>query len=314
MISLLPAGTREIGWEQYDWLNSYLSTLPLSEDSMAHSAGYFLHTGRNGLFLVRYLGEAALIAIHPNIQNAALVLPAGGHCAPKLWAHLCQSISSGGMDVTLARITPGHATNIEQMECFEPVEETTLDWRYPAVVLDTRKLSEMAGGAFSKYRHKVRRAFRDASIEVVDQQSPEYFERKKAVLQMIEKWAIAVSEIKNFDTKHLISSNRAAYFMGKRSINELACRVYFSAGRAIGFCASEMTEHSQTANGIAMCLDRDWIGCSEYMYWNEARLMYENGYKFYNINGSETESLDSFRSKLRPHERIRLRTFRLAGA
>ena len=314
MISLLPAGTREISWDQYDWLSDYLSTLPLSEDSMAHSAAYFLFTGRNGLFLVRHRGQVALVAFHPNISSAALVLPAGGHCAPKLWAHLCRSISSGGMDVTLARITPNQASIVEQERCFRSVDETKLDWRYPVVILDTKKLSEMNGGAYARYRQRVRRAFRDAPIATVDQWSPTYAAREKAVLHMIEQWAVAVSELKDFDTTHLISSNLEAYYMGQRRINEVACRIYVSGDRAIGFCASEMTRHGRIANGIAMSLDRNWAGCSEYMYWNEAKLIHENGYSLYNINGSETESLDRFRSKLRPHERIHLQTFRWVEA
>ncbi|WP_299865925.1 phosphatidylglycerol lysyltransferase domain-containing protein [uncultured Roseobacter sp.] len=310
MISLLPAGSREVSWDQYNWLSKYLSILPKSEDSIAHSAAYFLHTGRKGLFLVRHCGQVAFVASHPNIDSAALVLPAGGHSAPKLWAELCQRISSGGMDVTLARITSKQATIVEKAGCFQPVDEVKLDWRYPVVVLDTKKLSEMNGGTFAKYRHKVRRAFRNAPIMTVDQWSPIYVEREKSVLHMIKQWAIAVSEIKDFDTRHLISSNLAAYYMGKRRIDEVTCRVYLSGDKVIGFCSSEMTRHGRTANGIAMCLDRNWVGCSEYMYWNEAKLIRDNGYDFYNINGSETASLDSFRSKLRPHDRIPLQTFR----
>lgn len=222
MISLLPAGTREVGWDQYDWLTDYLSTLPLSQDSMAHSAAYFLHTGRNGLFLVTHRGQVAIVACRPNIKGAALVLPAGGHHAPELWMRLCQSISSGGIDVTLARITPNQAAKVEEDGFFRSVDETKLDWRYPVVIVDTRKLSEMNGGTYARYRQKVRRAIRDAPIQTVDQWSPNYVAQEKAVLHMIEQWAVAVSEIKNFDTSHLISSNLAAYYMGQRRINEVA--------------------------------------------------------------------------------------------
>ncbi|PTW39747.1 phosphatidylglycerol lysyltransferase domain-containing protein [Rhodovulum kholense] len=309
MMSLLPAGSRKIDWDDYAWFSKFLAELPPSVDSMAHSGAYLLHTGRNGLFLVEHRGQTAFVAVHPNIECAALVLPAGAHFAPELWSHLCSSIASAGLNVTLGRITPDFSMQMEKIDFFRATTEKTLDWRYPVTILDVAKLSEMRGSSYRGYRKKVNRANRDVPIEIADQRSPIYFERYAAVVHMIEKWADAVSSIKNFDTKHLVSSNLAAYHMGMRQIEGLSCKIYYAGNSVIGFSAVEVPQNGGIANGIARCLDRSWIGCSEYMYWNDAKILSDSGYGLYNINGSETKSLDEFRSKLRPYRKINLQTF-----
>jgi hypothetical protein len=311
LIDLLPGDTRSLTWNHYGWLDGYLSDLPASPDSMAHSAAYFLHTGRKGLYLVRSRNQSALVAVHPNIENAALVLPTGGCAAPELWRELCDCIASNGWNVSLGRVPETLTPYVEPIGAFELTTEQKLDWRYPVTIVDTKKLSKLDGGEYSEYRRKVRRATKRAKISVIDQRSTLYAEFGQAVLEMIEEWAKAVSQIKKFDTEHLISSNLSAYELGLRRIEQTVCRIYFTDDAVIGFCASELPRLGRTANGIAMCLDRSWIGCSEFMYWTEAKKFHEQGYSLYNINGSETKSLDEFRSKLQPVNQISLHTYQL---
>lgn len=278
---------------------------------MAHSAAYFLHTGRKGLYLVRIRHHSALVAVHPNIENAALVLPAGGCAAPELWLDLCERILFGGWNVSLGRVPNTLAPYVESTEAFELVTERKLDWRYPVTIVDNNKLGKLSGGEYSEYRRKVRRATKYSPISVIDQTSPLYSEFRQSVTEMIEDWARSVSDVKDFDTAHLISSNLSAYELGLVANSQVVCRIYYSNETVIGFCASEIPTVGRTANGIAMCLDRSWTGCSEFMYWREAKKFVQQGYSHYNINGSETLSLDKFRSKLRPVDQIFLHTYQL---
>lgn len=278
---------------------------------MAHSAAYFLHTGRKGLYLVRIRHHSALVAMHPNIEDSVLVLPAGGCAAPELWRVLCERISLEGWSVSLGRVPNTLVPHVESTEAFELIAERKLDWRYPVTTINNKKLSELSGGEYSEYRRKIRRATKRSPISIIDQRSPLYAKFHQEVLKMIEEWARTVSGIKDFDTAHLISSNLSAYELGLVREGQVVCRIYFSNETVIGFCASELPASGHTANGIAMCLDRSWTGCSEFMYWEEAKRFVQQGYSHYNINGSETLSLDKFRSKLRPVDQIPLHTYQL---
>ncbi|MBL3587508.1 hypothetical protein JMM61_19400 [Rhodovulum sulfidophilum] len=303
--------TLELDWSKYQWLDKFLSGLPTNPDTMAHSAAYFLHTGRKGLYLVRRQKYYALVAAHPNIENTALVLPAGGSPAPELWHDLCLSISEKGLNASLGRVPDTLAQLVESRDEFKLVVERKLDWRYPVTVVDNRKLSKLNGGEYSHYRRKIRRATSRGAICIVDQLSPTYAELEEPVLRMIERWARTVSAIKDFDVEHLISSNLSAYRLGFLKKYQINCRVYLSSGGVIGLCATELKNSGNTANGIAMCVDRSWTGCSEFMYWTEANELLRQGYLLYNINGSETQSLNEFRSKLRPTDQIPLHTYQL---
>jgi len=314
VLDLLPTGVQQLSWNHYRELGGILASLPQSPDSMAHSAAYFLHTGRKGLYLVLEGDAHAFVAIHPNKDNSLLVLPAGGCFAPALWRELCDRVSSGGWNVTLARIPSARSSSVATIECFRPIVEDALDWRFPVTVIDTERLSKPSGGTFSRFREKINKARRKGDISTIDQGSPLYAELELPLFNLISGWAHEVSETKGFALEHLISSNVAAYELGRRQIVEIVCRIYHVDERVIGFCATELPARGTTANGIAMCVDRGWTGCSEFMYWTEAKALRELGFGRYNINGSETQSLDDFRSKLRPVERIELKTYSFLGA
>ncbi len=278
---------------------------------MAHSAAYFLHTGRRGLYLVRNKKGSAFVAAHPNIERTFLVLPAGGSSAPELWRDLCRKISEGGWSVSLGRVPDTLVCGVDALRSFTLVTEQTLDWRYPVTIVDNCKLSKLNGGEYSEYRRKVRRATRGGAISIVNHLSPMYAKLEAPVRRMIEEWAETVSAIKKFNVEHLVSSNLSAYRLGLLAKDRMDFRIYVSGSDVVGFCASELPATGDTANGIAMCVDRAWAGCSEFMYWSEASELIRQGYSYYNINGSETKSLDDFRSKLRPTNRISLHTFEI---
>lgn len=314
MIEVLPSGTQPLNWDNYDALDDFLATLPSSVDSMAHSAAYFLHTGRRGLYLVKRKEKCALVALHPNLDGSALVLPAGACEAPELWRELCSRIASSGRKVTLARIPESLGNAVNSADCFLPVAEDKLDWRYPVTILDTERVAKAEGSAFSNFRNKFRQADRSGPISILDQHSPRYADLEVSVLKMITRWAETVSMTKNFPVEHLISSNVAAYNTGRLGLSNLVCRLYTASDVVVGMCMTELTRRGTTANGIAMCVDRERNGCSEYMYWKESQNLFDSGFQRYNTNGSETQSLDWFRSKLQPTARINLQTFSMIGA
>lgn len=308
---ILPGDVWQVDWGHYRRLDEFLSALPRNPDTMAHSAAYFLHTGRRGLYLVRDKNSSAFVAAHPNIEKTFLVLPAGGNPAQELWRDICQKISDGGWNVSLGRVPDTLVRGVDTLRAFKLVTEQTLDWRYPVTIIDNRKLSNLDGSEYSQYRRKVRRAKRRGAISIVNQTSPMYAKLEAPVKRMVEEWAQAVSAIKNFNVEHLVSSNLSAYRLGLSAKAQMEFRIYVSGIDVIGFCASELPATGSTANGIAMCVDRGWVGCSEFMYWSEASEILRQGYDFYNINGSETKSLDEFRSKLRPADKVSLHTFKL---
>lgn len=303
-----PGKFTPLTWQDYDGLMELLRAAPKSRDSMAHSAGYFLHTGRKGLWYAEDGLHKALVSLHPNKEHQLLIFPVGGDTSVQYWASLSDYFVKASFQVSLARVTPEMVLDLDTAG-FSEVTETVLDWRFPVTIVDTELVARAEGATFLKFRAKVKRAQRNDTIHVVENTDSRFPALMPSATNMIERWARSVSEVKNFSVSHLVDSNRSALEVSMRAPVKIQCRLYVAAGRVIGMTALELPVGSDTANGIAQCVDREWPGCSEFMYREDAIRMSNFGYRYYNINGAETASLDQFRRKLRPVNRISLATF-----
>lgn len=300
---------RAFGWSEYPELTRILSLLPKSSDSMAQSAAYALHTGRRGLWFCQKNDAVALVLVHPNLENALLVMPTAGLSAPSFWQDLCQRLSAMGAEVTLARITPELVGAVEATGAFVAQEETNLDWRFPVTLLDTEKLAGLEGPEFRQMRRSVRSAERSGDLKAVTPSQQEFENLAAATTGMIAGWASTVSEIKDFPTNHLVSSNIAAFEAVKCWRPEIHPQIYTIGNKVFALTLSELPDHSTTANGISKCIDRSHRGISEYVDWHLAKYAHARGYDRCNINGSETASLHLYRQKLRPVAEVPLKTY-----
>lgn len=294
-------------------LSDVLKNAAKNADTLAHSVAYHLLTGRDGLWLAQDQESTMIVCKHPNITDEYLILPCGADIDLNFASQLCVIIKAKFGNVTVARIPVYYSAKFSENPILVEQEESHLDWRYPVTILSNTVLSDLNGKKFAKFRTKVRRAQRDKTISVIDHTDKAYKSLGTKVHDMIARWALNVSEDKNFSIEHLVSSNWHGYKMGMHNLENFHAHVFLLGDQVIGFWTSELVSNSDTANGITLSVDRTSPGVSEFIHCWMANFFLENGYKYTNINGSETSSLNDFRLKMQPYKQIDLKSYRFIG-
>ena len=298
------------GWDAYDELVSVLDGCSTSSDSMAHSAGYLLHTGRGLVYIARRAHEVAVLLAHPNVEQSMLVLPAGAEPAVNLWRDLIIHCRAQSQRVTLGRVTPELLDVAHSLDGFKAVPETVLDWALPVKIIDTELTSKTKNKPFKKFRHKIRQAEKIGEIEVVDQGSPLFERFRGKTIEMFQRWANDVAESKKISIDHLISSNLAALDLAEKALPCFNFYIFTCNEKVVGFEVIELPCNSDIANGISKCRDPEHTNISVYMEKYVSTRVLAQGFKKRNINGSENDKLNYYRETvLRPIESIQLQTF-----
>ena len=138
-------------------------------DSYATSPVYYAITGRKGLWIYQDGNTYVPLCWHPNIEGQILVFPPRGKENPHILKRLLTEIPIPPAGIKLARIKK------DDLECewlksiqstagrlisIVPVEELTLDWRYPVRILSTEKVAKLEGGHYYRIRNYISQAKR----------------------------------------------------------------------------------------------------------------------------------------------------------
>lgn len=151
-----PLKQTELSGQSLQWLTDYFQERTYT-DSYA-LPGYFLITGRKGLYLVNQHDGYFPVCCHPNLNERLLIFPPVGSAnAISKYLHTLDSWPSNG--VQLARIPIKEQESIFCTLTKEwditPMQESILDWgKYPVRSLNVKEMALREGKQFKNHRRK----------------------------------------------------------------------------------------------------------------------------------------------------------------
>jgi len=255
-----------------------------------------MHTCRKGLWLCRLDGFSsfAFAGLHPNVSDAWLVFAQPHHIDVEFISQVCTLLPDSIGGIRVARIKEDCLPHFQGWSQLQWAEELVLDWRFECLVLSTQLIFEANGSALSRFRRG--KHYIDVNHVTSKVVQPEDELRVK---KLFSSWAESVSHQKQFSLENLIEPNLAGLHMAldpRRNVNGVLVSYH---DEPIGFYVYEVPPNSRkAAAGVSMAVNRAVRGASEFCYWDMCRHCLELGIEEININGAETESLDSFRKKL----------------
>ena|GEM_PF-1983330 len=281
----------------------------LNVDSYLKSLPYFLLTGRKGFYFFRDEQTSLTVAVHPHKANTLIVFPEFDGTG-ELTVQVLNKLSEKKFDVQLARYTEHDyqklqfALKKDKERIISSItirEEDVLDWKYPARILDTTKVANLQGNSFGKLRNKFNKISGSDEYEIVPLSSPE---AGRVIKSSIFNWLAGlaligretgkdVSEFYDTLTKQLVAF--PSFFDG------FAIK---TKSEAVGFTIWDVT--GNTANALAGLSKRNVSGLSEFQTVTACQILSARGVARYNLGGSETENLDTYKLKFHPAESIRM--------
>jgi hypothetical protein len=302
-------GARFIDETSHAWLAEILEAQAADEDTFLTSPAYLLHTGRRGLWLLGDSRQFVTYCRHPNRRDALLVLPQPGCLDIDFWRYVLRTLARHSPAVTLGRVHSRYRDQLDAASDLVRHEEEILDWRFPCSVLENGALANPVGRSFSAFRKRLGRlSAREARTMALSSATDRRLIDQTR--ELIGRWASLVASLGRFRFEDLLESN----YNGLRIALTGHCPGFNGAlvvvdSRVVAFFTSETPLNGDTVNGITMCVDRELDGAAELAHQAMAQLHLAQGFRFTNINGAETESLDRFRRKLRPARRYTIDSY-----
>lgn len=279
-------------------------------DSYATSPVYYAITGRRGLWIYQDGNSYVPLCWHPNIEGQILVFPPRGKENPHILKRLLTEIPIPPAGIKLARIKK------DDLECewlksiqstagrlisIVPVEEFTLDWRYPVRILSTEKVAKLEGGHYYRIRNYISQAKRhNIRIESLSaNHAPQ-------IISFAYRWAnrrtTNAAELIN-----LVSPYQQTMDLLKDEHFNLDGLVFYIDGHIQAVTIWEPPNTStQIANAWVNLSNTSYKGISEFVMKSVAETLYAKGILYLNFGGSETKGLDDYKEKYIPTHSVQL--------
>lgn len=292
----------------YEFLRSVLSgDQNAREDSYVNSPLYYMLTGRKGAQLYKNHASALVTCMHPNMPHRLLVFPEIGKGDYHLTATVLDMITPPASGVQLARYTEDDLKKLKQqledsssnVSAITVTEENVLDWRYPVRIFDTAQVSALNGHGFQSIRSKFKQAA--SHITHVPLSRGTALRLMKACLKYWE--GSMIYNAKDTDT---MSDFYIELFKIMEDYPEMLQGLLFMDGKKpLGFSIwDQPTDH--TSNLLANLGDASVTGLADYQTITTCRALNDQGIRYLNRGGSETQSLDSFKAKFKPAKTINI--------
>lgn len=282
-------------------------------DSYVRSLGYYLLTGRKGARLFSDGHSQLVICQHPHIADRLLVFPEINGTGA-LTIKVLNQIEQPSSGIQLARYTVQDiarfrlaAQNLSAGKKIvaQEIEETVLDWKFPARILDTATTAALEGKAFDKLRNKVNKA--GTGLETLPLHSESGHRAMRASLMF---WAGAMI-YGNKETGHDLTGFYESLF---RIIQEYPAMfdglVFLADGEPAGFTVWDAPVNG-AVNAVAGLSRQSVKGMSEFQTVTACRVLRDQGVHSYNMGGSETEGLDHYKTKFQPARSVEMRSYEI---
>lgn len=283
----------------------------LIDDSYINSFLYYLVTGRKGAWIYKTDHCFTAVCQHPHLVGTLLVFPEVGAGSYQFTAGLLQHLYKSGHRIQLARYSEDnvdalrHAlSNLDHnlVDTLKHVPEDVMDWKYPAHILDTELVSGLKGNAFEKIRTKINKASRTITVQTLSKVTA--IKDMKAALKFWEGNMI----ISDKDTEDMAEFYHEFFRIIGNYNGRYEGMMFYDGKRPVGFSVWEPLS-SDTANSFINLADTTITGLSELQTVSVCRYLSEQGIKFMNLGGSETENLDRFKTKFLPCKSLNLHSY-----
>lgn len=277
-------------------------------DTYLNAPLYYLLTGRKGAWIHEGYDAVLVVCRHPNVADRLLVFPEIGASGRKdkgrLTASVLSQITPPAGGVQLARFTAEEFEHVRAALAqrndntpnrIETITEEVMDWRYPVHVLDTKRVSALAGRAFARIRNKCHQV--EDKVETIGLDDPRALRAMKAALKYWEGSMLVRDGAE--DTDH--SYYETMFGMIAQWPEMFGGYVYLQGRRPLGFTVHDKA-FKGTANLLANLCDASLTGMADYQVVHTCRTLAAQGVTGLNFGGSETESLDAFKRKFSPKE------------
>lgn len=287
------------------------------EDSYALSTPYYLLTGRKGISVYSQNDALVIVCRHPHIEGRLMVFPEIGGDGT-LTLKVLNALQAPENGIQLARYTQADFEKLQNAAASAPVhgrhfdlaehEENVMDWKYPVHILNTQNVAGMNGGQYEKLRNKYNKAC--PQLEVIGLEDPNAIKIMRASLMFWAGTMIYAGK----ESGHDLTGFYETLFRHMQDFPDVfGGFVVLHNGEPAGFTVWEHTV-SGTANGIAGLSRQSVKGMSEFQTVTACRMLRDEGIKYYNIGGSETEGLNRHKLEYRPEKSIQLHSYDVAPA
>ena len=279
-------------------------------DTFCRSLPYYLLTGRSGAKAYHQNNAKVIVAQHPHDSNITFVFPeVNGN--GDLTVKILNELAFEKRHVQLARYTEKDYSQLQEaierdslrfVKSILLKPEDIMDWKYPAHVIDTKKVAELKGKEFSKLRNKFNQA--SGKFDEIPLSHPDAIKNIRASIFI---WVGLIIHSGNESGEDMTSFYQTLVKTIEFLPNVFDGFVLNHKGEPAGFSVWDNVDN--TANALAGLSRRSMSGMSEYQIVNTCKKLQEAGIEHYNLGGSETSELDQFKLKFRPIDSISMSTY-----
>lgn len=277
-------------------------------DTYLNAPLYYALTGRHGIWVYEGYNALMVVCRHPHVEDRLLAFPEIGAADGKLMASVLADLTPPAGGVQLARFSAEDLAQLREalsQKNYNPVsqieicEEKIMDWRYPAHILDTRKVSLLKGRDFMKIRNKIRKV--EGQTEILPLHHPDAIRAIRAAHKYWEG-SLMMRDIEAADSSGFYKGLFAMVDEWPELFHGL---VFVQGKRPVGFTVYD-TPFMQTSNLLANLSDAAIAGLADFQIVETCRAMQAQDISFLNFGGSETETLDLFKQKFMPVQSLDL--------
>ena len=298
---------------QHQLFNLFKKAQDSKTDSYSTSLPYYLLTGRKGC-KVYSNGEASIVvAIHPHLDKKLLVFPElNGN--GDLTVQILNQLASKGLGIQLARYTEDDHLRLQAalkrdatslISSVKLVSEDILDWKYPAHIINTARVSELKGKEFNGLRKVFNRVSALEDFKITPLHEPEGINKMKASVLIWAGLMIHAGKENNHDMREFYDTLIQHIVTFPQMFDGF---IINHQGEPAGFTVwDNMGE--ETATALASLSRRSINNMSAFQLIEASKRLHEKGITRLNLGGSETPELNNFKLKFRPVDSINLSSY-----
>jgi hypothetical protein len=280
-------------------------------ESYCLSPAYFEYTGRRGIWMSQSESSLVVFCRHPNDDRKILIFPEiSREGSYELTNNLIANADFNKYGLQLSRFTDEQhknflsfmATRSKRHIKINCMPETRLDWGYPVNILSTSALTVRNTSGFTQLRQRLRKI--DAGALYV--QTIDISSHRQGIRDLLAKWASKYKHV-GYSLNDLISPSQKLFTILENNLKFFGGQVIFIDGVIESFCLWENPVlPGLPANALAMISSHDRKGLSEWQIVLMCEQLNAEAVPLVNIGGSETLTLDRFKRKFAPYQRIPL--------
>ena len=301
------------GENQHQLFSLFKMAQDTREDSYSTSLPYYMLTGRKGCKVYSEGEASVVVAKHPHVDNKMLVFPAlNGN--GDLTVQILNRLASKGVDVQLARYTDDDFVVLQEaldrdvvsvIDSIQLTPEDILDWKYPAHIIDTAKVSALEGKEFRALRKVFNRFSALEDFEITSLHEPDGIKKMRASILIWSGLMIYAGKENGHDMREFYDTLVKHIIAFPQMFDGF---IINHQGEPAGFTIWD-NMGGKTMTALASLSRRSIDNMSEFQLIETCRRLSVQGIGRLNLGGSETSELDRFKLKFRPIDSINLSSY-----